>query len=126
MSKRYHDDFPAAPTSLIAGIAAACVIPTIIAARVGKDGSVYLDIFENDDYQLDLDSLNEIADFFEVEGDEVFVEPGPESDTITVSVSSSCYDFSAQFIERSAPLPGEEDSEESVEASVSLALSRRI
>jgi hypothetical protein len=87
---------------------------------------VYLDIFENDDYQLDLDSLNEIADFFEVEGDEVFVEPGPESDTITVSVSSSCYDFSAQFIERSAPLPGEEDSEESVEASVSLALSRRI
>jgi hypothetical protein len=123
MIHRYHDSFPAAPQALVSGLAAACQIPVIVGARVGKgDGSVYLDVIQDDDFHVDLRVLSDIAEFFEVEEEEVRVENGPRADTITVTVCSSNFDFSACFRK---PLPGEEDSEESVEASVALSAARR-
>jgi hypothetical protein len=128
-AKRYHDDFPAAPQALVAGVAAACGIPSIVGARVGKDdGSVYFDIFENDDFQVDLRKVNSIADFFDAPAEDVFIEPGPSDETITVSIASTSYDFSEQYRDhdkKRTQLPGEEDSEESIAAHVQLAESRR-
>jgi hypothetical protein len=126
-SKRYHDGFPAAPQVLVSGIAATCSIPSIIGARVGRDGSAYLDIFQDEDFKVDLGHLNDIAAFFEVEEDQVQVENGPSLETVTVTVCSSGFDFSAQFAEFDAAqfaefdaaLIGAEDSEESVEAHAS-------
>jgi len=126
MSKRYHDDFPAAPTALVAGLAGACGIPSIVAARVGKDGSVYLDIYQGQ-FKLNPNHLLDIADFFDIEIEDVEFESGPAADTVTVTVCHSNFDFSLQFLERDRlkqVLPGEEDSEESWEANADLATSR--
>lgn len=120
--KRYHDRFPAAPQALVSGISAACEIPTIVGARVGKDGSVFLDIFQNDDFHVDLVHLTNIADFFRVPLDDVRIENGPTHETITVTVCSTDYNFSEQF--REPKLPGEEDSEESIEAHAALSRTR--
>lgn len=122
--KRYHDDFPSAPVAMISGISGACLIPSIVGARVGRDGSAYLDIYVDDNFAIDIDRLHDIANFFQVPDDEVQVEPGPSPETVTVTVCSSGFDFSAQF-ERRLPLPGEGDSEESVEAHAST-VNRRI
>ena len=131
---RYHDRFPAAPQALVSGIAAACQIPSIVGARVGKDGSVFLDVFQNDDFHLDLNHLVDIADFFEVAHEEVRIENGPRPETVTVTVCSTDYDFSEQFRGFTPPsgpadpsparFSGEEDSEESVEAHVALTRAR--
>jgi hypothetical protein len=124
--KRYHDEFPDAPQALLAGIAGACSIPSIFGARVGQDGSVYLDIFQGD-YHINPNHLIDLAEFFEVDVEEIQIDAGPRSDTITVSVCFSNFDFSAQFREQEkhSNLPGVEDSEESVEALAALALARR-
>jgi hypothetical protein len=130
LTKRYHDGFPQAPQALVSGLSASCLIPSIVGARVGRDGSAYLDIFQNDDFQVDLSHLNDIAEFFQVEEDEVQIENGPTADTVTVTVCSSGFDFSAQFKERDEnlacdiaalckALEGSEDSEESIEAHAS-------
>ena len=126
MSKRYYDNFPAAPTALVSGIAAACQIPSIVAARVGRDGSAYLDIYQNGNFSVTLRTLADIAEFFEVEEEWVEVESGPSPNVVTVIVAASGFDFRAQFADEDrSPLPGEEDSGESVEAHASLAFSRR-
>ncbi len=123
MSKRYHDHFPEAPQALVSGISGACNIASIVGARVGKDGSIYLDIYQGD-FKLNPFHLLDIAEFFEIEPEDVEFESGPHSDTVTVTVCHSNFDFSAQFREP-VKLPGEEDSEESVEALAALAYSRR-
>ena len=123
--KRYHDSFPEAPLALVSGISGACNIASIVGARVGKDGSVYLDIYQGD-FKLNPFHLLDIAEFFEVEPEDIEFESGPSPDTITVNVCHSNFDFSAQFRDLERPkLPGEEDSEESVEALAALAYSRR-
>jgi len=123
--KRYHDHFPAAPQALLAGLAGACVIPSIFGARVGRDGSVFLDIYQGD-FHISPFHLLDIAEFFDVDPDEIRIDEGPRPDTITVSICSSNFDFSEQYrgFEK-AKLPGDEDSEESVEALAALALARR-
>lgn len=130
MSHRYHDNFAPAPVALISGIAATCKIPSIVAARVGLDGSIYLDIFENDDFTLTTDHVEDLADFCGVELDEVDSEDGPGPGIITVVVSSSGFDFGPQYGRKPVlmltGMPGLEDSEEGIEASVALALSRRL
>ena len=125
--KRYHDDFPAAPQALVAGLAGTCSLPSIIGARVGKDGSIYLDIYQGD-FKLNPFHLLDIAEFCETEVEDIEFESGPRPDTVTVSVCNSSFDFSEQFRDfdkAKAKLPGEEDSEESVEALAALALARR-
>lgn len=131
--KRYHDDFPDAPQALVSGISAACAIPTIIGARVGRDGSIFLDVFQDENFSLDLGHLSDIAEFCQVEPEELRIENGPDIDSVTVSVCSSGFDFSAQFEDEGVcsggschiVLPGTEDSEESVEAHAST-LNRRV
>ena len=125
--KRYHDDFPAAPAALISGIAACCVIPSIIGARVGtSDGSIFLDVYQDDNFHLTVEHLNDLAEFCCVDVSEVEIENGPDVDSVTVTVTATGFDFSDLAEGESCPggccpidLPGSEDSEESVEAHAS-------
>lgn len=131
--KRYHDDFPAAPAALISGIAACCVIPSIIGARVGtSDGSIFLDVYQDDNFHLTVEHLNDLAEFCCVDVSEVEIENGPDVDSVTVTVTATGFDFS-DLADDLGPCPvtceghlsGSEDSEESVEAHAST-LNRRV
>ena len=121
----YYHKFPSAPVALISGISAACRIPTIVDARVGRDGSVYLDILETEDFAVGFEELYWLADFCGVTMAEIHVEPSTyEGDRVlSVTVEASLFDFTLLF--PPPGLPGEEDSEEWMEALAALAASRR-
>ncbi len=122
--KRYHDQFPAAPQALVSGISAACQIPSIVDARVGRDGSIYLKIFENPDFEVSKEQLDDIAFFCDALPEEVTIERSlDEREPALVVVSGSSFDFSPQFYVTG--MPGLEDSEEGIEAHAALALARR-
>ena len=121
MSKPYYTEYPDAPAALISGISAACQIPTIVGAHVGTDQSIFLEIFQNDDFRFHAGHLDDLAEFCLAELEDVFVEPGPDADTLTVTINNSCFDFSEQFKgtrweRHTLNLPGDEDSDESFQA----------
>ncbi len=113
-----------APTALVSGIAAACEIPSIVEARVGRDGSIYLKVFENGDFAVSRTHLDDIAFFCDALPEDVTIEHSlDEREPATVVVATSSFDFSPQYYVKG--MPGTEDSEEGIQALVALALARR-
>lgn len=149
----YYSKFPQAPVTFISALSAALDLPTIVDARVGReDNAVFLDVFQDEDNRVTAQDLADIGLFCGVTSDEVFVEP-IDKDHLSITVATTCYDFSAQWVEHDLreqlegvndsiadmlegflltnfpipaasvdarppqdPLPGEEDSEETIQA----------
>ncbi len=97
MRHMYYHSFPQAPIELVSGIAAGAGIPSIVGAYVGIDNSVYLDVFINDDFHISANHLRDIAEVCGVTLDELEVAPGIDTEHVTISVVTSCYDFSELF-----------------------------
>jgi hypothetical protein len=130
----YYHSFPQAPCELVSGISAACCIPSIVGAYVGREySSIFLDVFQNQDFRLKVRHLYDIADLCGVTLDELEVGPGIDDDHLSITVETSCFDFGYLFQDTrfhrpeddyehfevgcvKTKLPGTEDSEESIEA----------
>jgi hypothetical protein len=98
---RYYRSFPPAPVAIVSGVSFAALIPTIVDARVCRDSSVILEVFQSDDFRLNVDRLNAIAEFFDSDPADVFVESvDGEAEMLVVSVLDTAFDFSAQFVGR--------------------------
>jgi len=133
----YYHKFPSAPVAIVSGISAVCRIPSIIDARVGRDNSIFLDVVENEYFVVGHEHLYWLAHFCGVTMDHVHVESGGTFEgakVLSLSVDTSVFDCSPLFPPRGyvdddggfrALLPGEEDSEEGMDAIAALAASRR-
>lgn len=94
----YYSNFPAAPTALVSGISVACGIPTISEARVGRDNSLFLTIFQDENWRLNAGILNEVAAFCEVEPGEIDILPDEDDeDVLALCICSTGFDFSAEW-----------------------------
>ncbi len=91
----YYHSFPPAPTALVSGISAAAGIPTIIGAYVGREyNSIFLDVFQSADFRIKAQHLADIADLCGVTLDGVEVGPGIDDDHVSITLETSCFDFS--------------------------------
>jgi len=101
----YYHSFPHAPTELVSGISAAAQIPSIVGAYVGTwDDSLYLDIFQCEDFRLKASHLEIIAEVCGVSLEEMVVGPGIDDDHMSVTLETTCFDFSDMKDVRTKPV----------------------
>jgi hypothetical protein len=94
----YYHSFPQAPCELISGISGACGIPTIVGAYVGREyNSIFLDVFQNQDFRIKASHLYDIADACGVTLDELEVSSGIDDDHLSITLETSCFDFAYLF-----------------------------
>ena len=96
----YYSNFPAAPCSVVSGISAVCVIPSIVDARVGKDGSLFLDVYQDVNWRLTAQVLEDLADFCEVDPSDIEVGPHEDKILTSVVVTGSAFDFTEQYAQQ--------------------------
>jgi hypothetical protein len=126
MKRMYYSDFPAMPKSITDGLMAAWPL-YLLDARVGVDNSAFLDIFHDDDWKLTAKNLVDMAEFFGTPPEYVFVESVDEHH-VSVTFMVTVFDFSPSFIGsrwekdlyQETNLPGEEDSNDWIEAQEAL------
>lgn len=114
----YYHSFPQAPCELVSGISGACGIPTIVGAYVGRDNSIFLDVYQNQDFRIKAQHLNDIAESCGVTLEELEVSSGIDDDHLSISLETSCFDFSELF--RKTRFHRPEDDYEHFEYGVSL------
>lgn len=143
MVKRYKD-CRLAPVSVVSAVSAETGINSIVDARVDDSGSLIFEIALGDEPAVgDLitaECINSIAEALGTESGNIFVEPGSDKSIVLAIVGLRTADFtdedyivSAQEVEEMSDeeflqfglrLEGEEDSEESIEASENLSKQR--
>lgn len=101
----YYHSFPQAPTELVSGISAAAGIPSIVGAYVGTwDDSLYLDIFQCEDFRLKASHLELIAEVCGVTLEEMEIGPGIDDDHMSVTLETTMFDFSKLKDVRTKPI----------------------
>jgi len=97
----YYSNFPAAPTAVVSGISATCIMPTIVDARCGRDNSLFLTIHQSEEYRLNAALLNDIASFCGVEPEDVDVLPDEDdAELLAICICGTHFDFSAVWLEQ--------------------------
>lgn len=92
----HYSNFPVAPTSVVSGLSAVCAIPSIVDARVGADGTLYLDVYQDEAWQLTSDHVRAIAEFCETDAADVVVGQHETPGLVWVAIARTPWDFALQ------------------------------
>lgn len=90
-----HRSLPLAPIAIVSGISAVAGIPTIVDARVGRDGLLVLEVLLTEEFPIDLEAVDRVAEYCETTADNVYLTLGPDGDetVIILTINDTAFDF---------------------------------